>query len=197
MSLTHILLALVADRPSSGYALKKRIDAELSPLWSAELSQVYPALSRLQRAGFVAGRVVGPAAGPASYRYRATAAGRRELARWVAEPPRVPSFRDETLSRLAIARALGKAEPGAFGAFDRALADEAARLRRRPEAGELGRIARDAALARLDGLRRWARTMEPKAEPGPPPSQQPLPLVRRRGRPRRARRVPPAERKAK
>ena len=187
MSLSHVLLALLADRPAPGYALKKRIDGELSPLWTAELSQIYPTLARLQRAGFVAGRVVGPSRGPASYRYRATAAGRRELARWIAEPPRVPSFRDETLSRLAVGRALGNAPPETFAAYERALAEEAARLRRRPDAGPLGRIARDAALARLDGLRRWARAMEPRPEPAGAPSQRPLPLSRRRrGRPGRA-----------
>ncbi|HKB69414.1 MAG TPA: PadR family transcriptional regulator [Thermoanaerobaculia bacterium] len=178
MSLNHILLALVADRPSSGYALKRRIDTELAPLWTAELSQIYPALGRLQRAGFLSGRVIGPSAGPASYRYRVTVAGRRELARWIAEPPRIPSFRDETLSRLAIGRALGKGAPEALAAYERMLADEAARLRRRMDAGALGRIARDAALARLDGLRRWARAAEPKPESVS--AQRLLPLARRR-----------------
>lgn len=180
MSLEHVLLAFLADRPASGYAVKKRIDAELAPLWSAELSQIYPALGRLQRAGFVSGRVVGPARGPASYRYRTTASGRKELVRWLAEPPRIPIFRDETLSRLAIGHAFGGAGPESLSGYERALAEESARLRRRPEAGPLERIARDAALARLDGLRRWARAAEPRPEPAAAPAQRPLPLVRRR-----------------
>lgn len=159
MSLAPILLALIADEPASGYRLKRRIDDELSPLWTAELSQIYPALERLRRAGYVSGRVAGPSRGPASYRYRATASGRRELARWIAEPPRAPSLRDETLARLVLAGALGLPDPDAMAAYDRALGEEASRLRRRT-GSPLAQASRDAALARLDGIRRWARARE-------------------------------------
>jgi DNA-binding PadR family transcriptional regulator len=157
MSLLPILLALIADEPASGYRLKRRIDDELSPLWTAELSQIYPALERLRRAGYVSGRVAGPSRGPASYPCRVTASGRRELARWIAEPPRAPSLRDETLARLILADALGLADPGALAAYDRALGEEASRLRRRT-GSPLAQASRDAVLARLDGIRRWART---------------------------------------
>ena len=172
MSLAHVLLAFLADRPASGYAIKKRIDGELAPLWTPELSQIYPALGRLQRAGFLSGRVVGPSRGPATYRYRTTASGRRELARWIAEPARIPSFRDETLSRLAIGQAFGGAGPTSLSDYERALAEEAARLRSRAEAGPLERISREASLARLEGLRRWARSAEPRRD-RPAPSSRP------------------------
>ena len=176
MPLAPILLALIADAPSSGYSLKKRIDDELSPLWTAELSQIYPVLERLHRAGFLSGRAVGPARGPASRRYRLTASGRRELARWLAQRPGLPALRDETLARFVIADALGLRDAGGLGGYERALAEEAARLRRRtgpPLAG----AARDAALAWLDGIRRWARARIPKSER--PPTR---PVARRAGR---------------
>ncbi len=179
MSLAHVILAFLADRPASGYAVKKRIDAELAPLWTAELSQIYPSLGRLQRAGFLAGRVIGPERGPASYRYRTTPSGKRELARWLAEPARIPTFRDETLSRLAIGRAFGGAGPESLSDYERALAEEAARLRSRPEAGPLERISREASLARLEGLRRWARAAAPRPAPPAPSSRPP---ARPRGR---------------
>jgi DNA-binding PadR family transcriptional regulator len=184
VSLAPILLALIAAAPSSGYHLKRRIDDELSPLWTAELSQIYPALERLRRAGYVVGRVLGPSRGPASFRYRATAAGRRELARWIAEPPRPPSLRDETLARLVLAAAIGKRDPGAMAAYDRTLAEEASRLRRR-SGTPLAHAARDAALARLEGLRRWARAREgPAAGPGAsPPRGSPRPGSRHRRSP--------------
>jgi len=156
MSLLPILLALIADEPASGYRLKRRIDDELSPLWTAELSQIYPALERLRRAGYVSGRVAGPSRGPASYRYRVTASGRRELSRWIAEPPRAPALRDETLARLVLAGALGLRKPEALAGYDRALGEEASRLRRRT-GSPLAQASRDAALARLEGIRRWAR----------------------------------------
>jgi DNA-binding PadR family transcriptional regulator len=187
VSLVPILLALIADEPSSGYGLKRRIDDELSPLWTAELSQIYPALERLRRAGYVSGRVVGPSRGPASYRYRVTAAGRRELARWIAEPPRAPSLRDETLARLVLAGALGFPDPDALAAYDRALAEEASRLRRRT-GSPLAQASRDAALARLEGIRRWARARESGPSRGrgvatspSSPARPPSPRGRRRG----------------
>ena len=189
MSLVPILLALIANEPSSGYHLKRRIDDEISPLWTAELSQIYPALERLRRAGYVSGRVVGPARGPASYRYRVTAAGRRELARWIAEPPRAPSLRDETLARLVIASTIGRRDPAALEAYDRALGEEASRLRRRT-GSPLAQASRDAALARLEGIRRWARARETRQTRGrgaaasnaSPP--RPAPPGSRRRRPR-------------
>jgi DNA-binding PadR family transcriptional regulator len=165
MSLLPILLALIVDEPASGYRLKRRIDDELSPLWTAELSQIYPALERLRRAGYVSGRVAGPSRGPASYRYRVTASGRRELARWIAEPPRAPSLRDETLARLVLAGALGLRSPEALAAYDRALGEEASRLRRRT-GSPLAQASRDAALARLEGVRRWARARETRQTRG-------------------------------
>jgi len=153
--------------------LKRRIDDELSPLWTAELSQIYPALERLRRAGYVSGRVLGPSRGPASFRYRVTAAGRREVARWLAEPPRPPTLRDETLARLVLAAAIGKRDPGAMAAYDRTLAEEASRQRRR-SGTPLAQAARDAALARLEGLRRWARARETRAPGEGASSKSPL-----------------------
>ena len=185
MSLAPILLALIADAPSSGYSLKKRIDEELSPLWSAELSQIYPVLERLHRSGFLAGRVVGPARGPASYRYRLTVSGRRELARWLAQPPGPTALRDETLARFVISEALGMRDPEALAGYERALGEEATRLRRRTGT-PLALAARDAALARLDGIRRWARAREaPGGGEGAPHEIPARRAVRRRRRTRK------------
>jgi DNA-binding PadR family transcriptional regulator len=187
VSLAPILLALIAAEPSSGYQLKRRIDDELSPLWTAELSQIYPALDRLLRAGYVSGRTLGPSRGPASRRYRATAAGRRELARWIAEPPRPPTLRDETLARLVLSSAaIGKRDPAAMAAYDRTLGEEVALLRRR--AGTpLAQAARDAALACLEGLRRWTRARERRAtgESPPPKSRYGAKRPRHPGKPER------------
>jgi len=191
VSLAPILLALIAAEPSSGYRLKRRIDDELSPLWTAELSQIYPALERLRRAGYVSGRIVGPSRGPASRRYRATASGRRELARWIAEPPRPPALRDETLARLVLAAAIGRRDSAAMAAYDRTLGEEAARLRGRTGT-PLAQAARDAALARLDGLRRWARARETRAT-----GESPLPKSSAPHRSSRTRRPRAPAKKAK
>src|SRR5712692_10375823 len=76
MSLPHILLSLLAEEASTGYDLERTMRAELDPIWRAEVSQIYPELARLRRAGFVVLRVLGPRRGPRRHRHRGTGAGR-------------------------------------------------------------------------------------------------------------------------
>jgi PadR family transcriptional regulator AphA len=158
MALEHVLLGLIARSPANGYELKSKIDAELAPLWSAELAQIYPALDRLRRAGYAAARTIGPRRGPASRRHRITRAGRRELARWLDEPPIAPSLRDESAVRLLFIDALrpDRRSP-AWADYERAIAESAARLRGRSGAAPFGEAARLMALARLDAARRFAK----------------------------------------
>ena len=136
--------------------MKRRIDRELAPFWSAELAQIYPLLDRLRRSGWLAETAVAPERGPASRRYRATAAGRRELARWLVQPARIVPVRDEALAKIALRRGLGAGSSPALADFRRAVAEEIARERSRTGAG-LAAVARNIALARLEGLRRWLR----------------------------------------
>jgi DNA-binding PadR family transcriptional regulator len=143
----------------TGYELSRAIAADLDPVWRAEFSQIYPTLVRLRRAGFASMRVAGPRRGPGRNVYRITTDGRRELARWLVEPPRPPRARDESLARLAFLDALPAAERTAARIrFELALVDEIHRLRRasRPQ-GARGEV-RDAILARLESLRRWTRS---------------------------------------
>ena len=91
MSLPHVLLGLLAEEPRTGYDLARALAAEVEPVWRAEFSQIYPALARLRRAGFVLLRVLGPRHGPRRNLYRVTAAGRRELKRWLGPPLLPPS----------------------------------------------------------------------------------------------------------
>ncbi|MEO8432033.1 MAG: PadR family transcriptional regulator [Acidobacteriota bacterium] len=165
MSLPHVLLGLLFDRPSTGYDLSRSLASDLSPLWKAEISQIYPALARLRRAGFVLLRVLGPRRGPRRNLYRITASGRRELKRWLAEPAAPPGSKDEGLTRIAFLDALPPAERGPILArYERTVADEIRRLRDgAPEAGYL-REARLGAIERLEATRRWVRALA--AEPG-------------------------------
>jgi PadR family transcriptional regulator AphA len=67
--------------------------------WDAELAQVYPALRRLARGGFVSAKRRRSEKGPPRREYRITPAGRREFREWLAEPLALP--RDAALARLA------------------------------------------------------------------------------------------------
>ena len=165
MSLEHVLLALISEHSSTGYELKKRIDRELDPFWRAELSQIYPSLSKLRSAGFVRLKVLGPDRGPGRNRYRITPRGIIELARWRREPARPPDLRDESMIRLRLSEG-GAGFAEARRAYDRALSDEIYRLRRRPAAGALAEKARLAGLARLEAARRFLRATFSSARGG-------------------------------
>ena len=69
--------------------------------WDAELTQIYPALRRLLRGGFVAMKRRRSEKGPPRREYRLTPAGRREFGEWLAEPLVLPRPRDASLARLA------------------------------------------------------------------------------------------------
>jgi len=104
--------------------------------WDAELPQIYPALRRLLRGGFVVMKRRRSEKGPPRREYRITPSGRRELHEWLAEPLAMPRPRDAALARIAflerqprearavrlleyrtlVAAALKKASPGSTAA---------------------------------------------------------------------------------
>ena len=158
MSLPHLLLGLLNEQPRTGYELERALREELDPFWRAGYSQIYPALARMRREGWVLLRVLGPRLGPPRRLYRATAAGRRELRRWLEEPSEPPRHNDASLARLALADAL---EPAARRRLLRSLDDAAAaeleRLRALPEPAGARALARRAAVEELETLRRVVR----------------------------------------
>ncbi|MDQ6892877.1 MAG: PadR family transcriptional regulator [Acidobacteriota bacterium] len=167
MSLPHVLLGLLSDRPSTGYDLARSLERDLAPLWRAEISQIYPALARLRRAGFILLRVLGPRHGPRRNLYRITATGRRELRRWLVEPSPPPSSKDEGLTRVAFLDALPASERRPLLArYERSIAEEIRRLKESSPASGSLREARRGAIERLEATRRWVRSVA--AEPAPP-----------------------------
>lgn len=172
MSLPHVLLGLLAEAPRTGYDLTRAIRDELAPFFRAELSQIYPALARLRRAGFVVLRVLGPRRGPPRNLYRVTAAGRRELRRWVAEPAPAPRGRDEGLARIAFLEALPLPQRReTLLGYERTIAEEIRRLRGAPELLGYRREARRGAVERLEAVRRWLRALAQQAA-SPSPAEE-------------------------
>jgi len=155
MSLPHVLLGFLSLEPRTGYELSHAIERELAPAWRAEFSQIYPALAGMRRAGLVHLRVLGPRRGPRRNLYRITAAGRRELKKWLTGPFAVRGGRDEALARFAFLEALEPSERRlAALRYERALVEESRRLKARsPLPGRRGR-ARRIVLDRLEASRR-------------------------------------------
>lgn len=93
------LLGLLARAPGTGYDLTRRMHRPIGYFWSAQHSQIYGELARLEAAGRICGEDV-EAAGPRqSRRWTITSSGRRTLRSWVATPPTTRPERDQLALR--------------------------------------------------------------------------------------------------
>ena len=151
MSLPHVLLGLLSRGSASGWDLKNRMTRDGALGWDAELSQIYPALRRLLKGGFVALKRRRSTKGPPRREYRLTPAGRRELVEWLAEPVRLPRPKDPALARLAFLERLAPDVRAARLLEHRRLV--AAALKR---AGPPSNVARRRRRALLESELAWA-----------------------------------------
>ena len=99
MSLPHILLGMLAE-PSTGYDLKKEFEQSVRHFWSAELSQIYPALSRLEDAGHLRSTTEPSAKGPPRKVYARTDSGLQELVDWLSNGPQTRQERIHYLTQV-------------------------------------------------------------------------------------------------
>lgn len=88
MSVTHALLGFLDLSPMTGYDLKRSMDESTQAFWHASLSQIYPALQRMQAEGLVESETHPQEGKPDKRVYRITGAGRSALTEWLEEPVR-------------------------------------------------------------------------------------------------------------
>ncbi|MFT5098896.1 MAG: PadR family transcriptional regulator AphA [Planctomycetaceae bacterium] len=86
MSLPHVLLGMLAE-PASGYDLKNQFEQSVRHFWYAELSQIYPALGKLEKQGMLSSKLVPSDKGPSRKIYTRTSQGTKELKFWIADGP--------------------------------------------------------------------------------------------------------------
>ena len=79
--LPTLILAALADGPSHGYAIARRIEEESQNVLQMREGSLYPALRVLENAGHVESAWETPESGPARKVYTLTEAGRAELSR--------------------------------------------------------------------------------------------------------------------
>ena len=106
MSLDHILLGLLRD-PATGYDLKSAFGERIRHFWSAELSQIYPTLKRLEQRRMLGSRIEPSPKGPNRRVYSLTETGREELRRWLRGGPEVGTERFAYLAQLYFMDAVG------------------------------------------------------------------------------------------
>jgi PadR family transcriptional regulator AphA len=112
LSLTdHVVLALVAEGKTHGWALARLLapDGEVGRVWTVRRALVYRALSQLEQLGLVREAGEAPSErGPRRTLVRVTPAGRRVVARWLAEPvAHVRDLRTELLVKLLLVERAG------------------------------------------------------------------------------------------
>jgi len=113
MSLPHILLGLL-EQPAAGYDLKKRFEQEQAHYWSANLAQIYPTLSRMERQGLLTSDEVPSRQGPPRRVYTRTQKGTKTLIEWLKGGPEVHADRLSWLAQVGFLAALKPAEQKAF-----------------------------------------------------------------------------------
>lgn len=96
----HVVLGFLGWRPWSGYDIKRLVETSVSHFWSESYGQIYPTLQRLVEEGLTEPVQEREADGRGRQPYAVTAAGRRELERWLGEPFRQTPPRNEFLLKL-------------------------------------------------------------------------------------------------
>ena len=107
MSIQHALLTSLLEKPSSGYELANRFDHSMGYFWHASHQQIYRELGRMAEAGWVLVEDDPSGAGRRKKTYHVLQAGRRELARWVAEPSQGNNADQALLIKLRAEAVLG------------------------------------------------------------------------------------------
>ena len=100
MALEHAILVSLRERPASGLDLARRFDKSIGFFWSATHQQIYRVLARMEADGWVSSAAVEQHGRPDKKVYEVTAAGREQLASWLASPIPTEKFRSELAVRL-------------------------------------------------------------------------------------------------
>ena len=104
-AVTWVILGLIAQKPCSGYDIKRNVDRSIRHFWAASYGQIYPELKRLEEAGWIVGDKA-PRGGRARSVYRITGAGSQALRAWLGGRETRIELRDESLLRLFFADTL-------------------------------------------------------------------------------------------
>ena len=83
MSLRYTLLGFINYNPITGYDLKKHMDNSTQFFWHASLSQIYPALKKLEKDGLIKSKKIPQESTPDKKIYSITKKGKTELLTWL------------------------------------------------------------------------------------------------------------------
>lgn len=158
MSVSHVLLGVLAAGPAHGYDLKREHDARFPAAKELAYGQVYASLQRLERDGLVEVVETLRDGGPERTVYSLTEAGRRELDGWLAQPEAAGPYAADELVRKAVTALRLGVDAGAF--LDRQRGVHLAMMRellavQDATTDPAGAIAVDHTVFHLDADLRW------------------------------------------
>jgi DNA-binding PadR family transcriptional regulator len=106
----RIVLAMIAEGHTTGYAIKAEIERSTRLYWGASIGGIYPELRRLTEAGLVSVRN-DPRGDTVRHCYELMPKGRQVLHRWLTDPAEPAlDVRDEALLQMRFAGVLEPAE---------------------------------------------------------------------------------------
>jgi len=100
----YALLGILSIKPASGYDIKRTVDGSIGFFWNENFGHIYPMLKRLEKEGLVKRRTRESEGRPVKNIYSLTAAGEKDLLRWLSKPSEENSIRNEMLLKLFFGR---------------------------------------------------------------------------------------------
>lgn len=166
MSVSHVVLGVLAERPAHGYDLKRTHDDRFPAAKPLAFGQVYASLAKLERDGYVEVVETVTDGGPERTTYALTDAGREHLADWLGQSePAGPYAADELVRKTVTALRLGR-DAISFLAAQRQVHLRAMKqlvsLQESTDEVE-ARIVIDHAIEHLDADLRWLTDAESRA----------------------------------
>jgi PadR family transcriptional regulator AphA len=110
MSYKYLVLGLLAERPMSGYDIKKHVKTVLGAITSASYGTLYPTLHKLLEDGDVEMQEVPQHGRPSKKVYFLTEQGRSDLRKWLNQPAAADQVKREFLLKLYLAKHFDEAD---------------------------------------------------------------------------------------
>jgi DNA-binding PadR family transcriptional regulator len=167
MSVSHVLLGVLAEGPAHGYDLKRAHDSWFPGARPLAFGQVYAGLAKLERDGLVEVVETVRDGGPDRTTYALTDAGAEQLGRWLRDSePAGPYAADDLVRKTVTALRLGQ-DAVSFLVRQREvhLAAMKSLVSMQATTDEVeARIVIDHAIEHLDADLRWLRNAETRAQ---------------------------------
>lgn len=106
MSLAHVLLTSLIEKPSTGIELARRFDRSMGFFWNATHQQIYRELNGMLKKGWIS-TLEEQAANSRKKTYQVEQLGRIQLATWIEQQSEPAQLRDDLMVRLRAEAQLG------------------------------------------------------------------------------------------